>query len=34
LPLTQYPTTVPRGCRGILGRTVLERRRDDAEEGT
>jgi hypothetical protein len=32
--LTQNPKTVPKGTRFILGRTVLERRRDDPEESS
>jgi hypothetical protein len=31
--LTQNPKTEPRETRGILGRTVLEKKKDDAEEG-
>jgi putative transposase len=32
--LTQNPKTDPKETRVILGRTVLERRKDDAEEGS
>jgi len=32
--LTQNPKSVPSESRVILGRTVLERRKDDAEEGS
>src|SRR6266567_2717399 len=32
LGLTQNPKSVPKGSRGILGRTVLERREDYAKE--
>src|SRR5438067_13340683 len=34
LGLTQNPKTGPKQTRVILGRTVLERRRDDAEESS
>jgi hypothetical protein len=32
--VTQNPKTVPKEIRVILGRTVLERRKDDAEESS
>jgi len=34
LAVDQDPKTVPKESRNILGRSVLEKKRDDTEEGT